>query len=191
MKKARVVEIPKDRPLTVDEYEDLSKHAFNSSLWQLTTYRRSAQELRDKLLQKGYPQGVVLVAMDAEGTVESKDLIEDTIARLIYLEYLDDLRTAQAIAEQEIRRKKGIVMVRQKLMQKRFDRATIEKAIEQASHHESFDDALAAAAQRYMQRSVYRRLESDYERKMKLMQHLMSRGFSAGDVREYVEGILE
>ena len=41
MKKARVVTIPEDRPLTPEEYEDLRTHAVNSSVWYATTYNLS------------------------------------------------------------------------------------------------------------------------------------------------------
>ena len=53
MRRAKIVEIP-DRELSLKEFDDLWRHAYNSASWYADKYHYSRARIRQKLLDKGY-----------------------------------------------------------------------------------------------------------------------------------------
>lgn len=197
MKKARIVEIPEDRPLTEDEYEKLSKHAFNSSVWTLGRSRKSEREIRDKLQQKGYVAHDVLVKKedvsldDARPATYSVNIIDDLIEQLKSLQYIDDEYTAQMIAESELRRGKGPVAIKMKLQQKGFTQDIINETLEEHTVEDDVAEAIQRAADAYTRKSVYRKEANSFMKKQKLMKHLATRGFSFPDINQYFDDVYD
>lgn len=195
MKKARVIEIPEDRPLTMQEYEDYAKHAVNSCIWTLSRWIQSEQQLRDKLRRKGYVDRPVPV--EYIGTVFDDDLsgirhiniIQEAIDTLVSQAYLDDTLTAQNLAKRELQRGKGATAIRKKLMEKQYKKEDIEQALASIDDSEDVAYAVEKAANRYMRSATYRKEQEPFLRKQKLMKRLLTRGFNMSDINTYFDEV--
>lgn len=188
MKKARVVTIPEDRPLTPEEYEDLRTHAVNSSVWYATTYNRSEQQLREKLYAKGYPKEPI-PAVDILGEVREVDLVEEVLDHLRQDAYvIDDTRLARHAIERAFASGEGPSKVRMSLLRRGIDRETIDELLDELGESDAKDAALEKAAERVLASSAYRRIEEPWKRKQKLVTVLTSKGFGFGDINDWWEG---
>jgi len=80
----------------------------------LLSYRsRSCQELRERLLKKGY----------------EKEIAQEVVEELKSLHYLDDLAFAREWVEMRLREKRGKILIRQELLKKGIDKEVIEDSI--------------------------------------------------------------
>lgn len=187
MKKAREILIPDDRPLTWDEYQDYSTHAFNSSSWYATEYSRTEQQVRDKLYKKGYPREEVDV-VDKQGDSHQFNMVEDTIEKLREGLILDDERIAKSTADRGLSSGKGASAIRMDLMRKGIDSKTIDNVIDELENNE---DAVIASvdkvAQRFLRSSACRKIENEWERSQKLTRAILSKGFSYSDIQLWKE----
>lgn len=192
MKKARVIDIPLDRPLTLKEYDDFSKHAINSMVYSLSRSMKSERELRDKLRSKGYiddPVEVLTSYREDETKTTTVRLISEAMQTLRDLSYLDEEHMAQRIAERELNQGRGPTAVKIKLMQKGFPPEIVESTVQDIDD-DTLYEAIERAARKYMRTSAYRKEENDFLRKQKLVRRLLTRGFSFSDVNNYIDDVI-
>jgi regulatory protein len=128
----------------------------------LLSYRsRSCQELRERLLKKGY----------------EKEIAQEVVEELKSLHYLDDLAFAREWVEMRLREKRGKILIRQELLKKGIDKEVIEDSIAEGfGKIVSSEDELAWRAIEKMV-SRYQKLEKAkaYRR---IKDFLIRRGFS-------------
>lgn len=184
MKKARQVEIPTDRPLTAHEVEELLQHAYNSSVWQITNYSRTSPQLREKLYAKGYPKETITFASH-EGTLHTVNLVEETLQKLTEGELVDDSRFAKEFIRAKQNAGLGINRIRLLLLQKQLPIELINKLLEEKDVTAN-NEALEKAFTRYVSSSTFRNTSDEYKKRNKLIQHLLSKGFSYDDISEKV-----
>lgn len=187
MKKAKVVDVPLDRPLTTQEHGALASHAHSSALWYAMQMGKNTFQIREKLWAKGYPRDPVQVQVSG-GELEPHDLVEECIAELVESAVVDDLDLATSLAESLLRQGRGTGAIRTKLFQRGFPRDMAEVALGEALGHGEDDaeaEALALAGERLLRSPSLHRLDSQKARQ-KLVRTLASRGFPLDAVFAWV-----
>lgn len=182
MKKARQIEIPKDRPLTYKEYEDYSEHAYNSSIWYIERYFCSSGQVKDRLYKKGYSRDTINFVKNDKSGVDSTNIVEDTIFKLQEQKYLNDEYYAEKTLNQKISEGKGLNFIRGFLYQKKVDSEIINKIIENFNDEDSIIEAIDKVSESFIKTSTYKKQENDFLKTQKLTQKLISRGFSFDDI---------
>ena len=134
--------------------------AYDSAIRMLTRRDHTEKELVYKLSRKKF---------------DAAD-IENTVKRCRELGYVDDAKTATAMAKQMTARGNGPFKIRRALEQKGVDDAAIQRAL---THCGSEDDQVESA-RNVMKRIRYRLYrESDFQKRRALAyRFLMGRGFS-------------
>lgn len=186
MKKAREIVIPDDGVITLEEYNDYSQHAFASSSWYATNYARNSNQIRDKLYRKGYPSDEVTVKLES-GEVMYKNMVEDTVERLIESLLIDDRHYAESVARSQVRQGNGMSKVRSMLMQKKVDSDLISEVIEELDLDDEIVEAVARQAERVIRSSQYQKIPEGWARQQKLTQKLLAKGFSFDDISRWKE----
>lgn len=186
MKKARQIEIPEDRNLTWDEYQDFNSHAIASSMWYASNYSRNSNQIRDKLYEKGYPHGEIGIDTSM-GEEVFKDIVEDTVNHLIECLLIDDRKYAESVINSQLNRGFGVSKIRMALSMKKVDKDLAEELLETLDLDDQKFEAIDKAAQRVVKSSAYLKLPEGYPRQQKLTQQLASKGFSFGDISEWRE----
>ena len=181
MKKARQIEIPSDRPLTFEEFEDYKNHAVNSSLWYASEYTRSEKQITEKLLNKGYIRDDVEY-VDEEGETQFFNIIDHVIAHLKEGLVLDDEAYARSLINRYSMGRRGKSYIKTKLYEKGIDSDLAERLMEELRDEEQVLEDIDALAERFMNGSSYRREENPYKRRQKLTSHLVSRGYGFDDI---------
>ncbi|MCJ7646039.1 RecX family transcriptional regulator [bacterium] len=128
----------------------------------LLSYRsRSCQELRERLLKKGY----------------EKEIAQEVVEELKSLHYLDDLAFAREWVEMRLREKRGKILIRQELLKKGIDKEVIEDSIAEGfGKIASSEDELAWRAIEKMVSRFQKLEKSKAYRRIK--DFLVRRGFS-------------
>ena len=141
-------------------YEILGTRAKKRAMYQLEQMDRTEHQLRDKLLQNGYPAVCV-------------DLAIDYVKKY---HYIDDLRYATNYISYQQKRKS-----RQKLkidlLTKGIDKNVIEQALDEA-----FDSDEQIKIRQLLEKKHYDPKECDRKEKQKTYQYLMRRGFKGSDI---------
>lgn len=184
MKKAREIEIPADRPLSLDEFTDFRTHAFKSSSWYATEYLRSEQQIIDKLLRKGYTREDVNY-LDKNGVEHSFNIIDEVITKLREYHLVNDDSYARTLIERYSSSGRGRNYTRNKLVEKGIQPEVIDDLLDELIDEDETFESVNAAATRYMNTSSYRREENHFKQKQKLTAHLISRGFTFDDIRNW------
>lgn len=168
----------KGRRLEVDEQQRLLEAdqlyiARSKALHYLAYRARSEQEVRRKLGQGGFSEGVV----------------DEVIARLETLGYLDDAAYAEGYARRRFETGGyGPRRVRNDLMRRGVGRADIEAALAKVFDEE--DDVIAAAREQAGRRwSRLAREEDPLKRRKKVYDFLLRRGFSYDVIQRVVDEI--
>lgn len=147
------------------EAEDQYVRAKQSALDYLAYKPRTEQEVRRKLKKREVPRPIV----------------EDVIARLYELEYLDDESYAHDYAHNRFSSKKyGPLRIRRELVERGIDRHVAEAAVD-----ELFAEENAQAAAREHAKKRWPRLDKDEDlrrRKQKMYRYLRRRGFSTDTI---------
>lgn len=187
MKKARKVEIPDDRALTVGELEDLKSHAWNSSIWYASNYIKTTGQIKQKLYDKGYPRDEVEVIND-DGSTTWVNIVEETVERLVEYSYVDDAAYVSSALRSGIRSGKSLSSLKTKLFQAGIDKNLIEEGIAEISEEdESFEDeALHKTASKLITSRTYLKLEHS-DRRNKLVKTLLTKGFQLSAVLEWAD----
>ncbi|MEM6287891.1 MAG: RecX family transcriptional regulator [Bacteroidota bacterium] len=163
--------------LTADEQRDLLTRqetfaAKSSALAGLSHRARTAHEVRKALLDKGFPEAIA----------------DDTVADLERLGLIDDEAYARAFVRGRFAgRGYGPARLRQDLMRKGVDRATIDAALDELSEAEDLGAEARGQAQK-----KWRALASEADlrkRKKKTMDYLVRRGFGFDAAREAVDDL--
>lgn len=191
-KKARVVEIPEDRRLDEKTYNELFSHAKNSGIYYCTASPKSEQQIREKLIAKGYVEEEVTVFSKKEdGSVANEykaNIIEDTIRHLEMLVLLDDSFLARGVVESMLRKGKGAQEIKRKLREKKIDSDIMDESIESLEEDEdAIFEAIEKAVFTYKRKSVYRREQDPYKQQQKLFSFLMGRGFNTSQIKVYLD----
>ena len=185
MKKARQIEIPEDRPLTFEEFEDFKSHALKSSMWYASEYTRSEKQIIEKLLNKGYVRGDVEY-LDEEGETRFFNIIDHVIIHLKEGLVLDDEAYARSLIGRYSSGRRGASYIRNKLFEKGIDSATAERLLAELRDEDQVLEDIEALAQRYMNSLAYTRADP-YRRNQKLTAHLVARGYSFDDISRWRE----
>lgn len=184
MKQARQIEIPENRSLTWEEYLDFSGHAVNSSMWYASNYTRNSNQIREKLYAKGYPKGEVEVDLP-EGGTEFKDMVEDTVERLVEGLLIDDRQYATSVINSQLSRGLGISRIRSALIAKKVDPQLAQDLLDTLDLEDQTNEAIDRAAKKVVRSSAFLKLEPGWPRQQKLTQQLASKGFSFSDISEW------
>lgn len=184
MKKARQIVIPEERPLTAEEFYDFFLHARNSSSWYATEYTRSEKQIIEKLLAKGYIRDDVTY-LDKSGVEKKFNIIDEVIVNLKENFLINDEGYAKSLINRYTDSKRGDGYIRQKLIAKGIDSDEATRLIEENKDDDRNFENLEYLAGRYRNSSAYTRVENPFKQKQKLTSHLLSRGFSFGDIREW------
>ena len=141
-------------------YEILGTRAKKRAMFLLERMDRTEHQLRDKLMQNGYPAVCV-------------DLAIDYVKKY---HYIDDLRYATNYISYQQKRKS-----RQKLkidlLTKGIDKNVIEQALDEA-----FDSDEQIKIRQLLEKKHYDPKECDRKEKQKTYQYLMRRGFKGSDI---------
>lgn len=141
-------------------YEILGTRARKRAMFLLERMDRTEHQLRDKLMQNGYPAVCV-------------DLAIDYVKKY---HYIDDLRYATNYISYQQKRKS-----RQKLkidlLTKGIDKNVIEQALDEA-----FDSDEQIKIRQLLEKKHYDPKECDRKEKQKTYQYLMRRGFKGSDI---------
>lgn len=141
-------------------YEILGTRAKKRAMFLLERMDRTEHQLRDKLMQNGYPAVCV-------------DLAIDYVKKY---HYIDDLRYATNYISYQQKRKS-----RQKLkidlLTKGIDKNVIEQALDEA-----FDSDEQIKIRQLLEKKHYDPEECDRKEKQKTYQYLMRRGFKGSDI---------
>ena len=135
---------------------------------------RTAAELREHLLRKGY----------------SADETEDAVSEMIGYRYIDDYQYAVRYYEYNREKKRGVMRAERELLEKGIDKETARNAKEDFLYEQKvdeFEDALEIARKEvWVQPDVYgespRAREVDDRLSAKIARKLESKGFSKGDI---------
>lgn len=141
-------------------YEILGTRAKKRAMFLLERMDRTEHQLRDKLMQNGYPAVCV-------------DLAIDYVKKY---HYIDDLRYATNYISYQQKRKS-----RQKLkidlLTKGIDKNVIKQALDEA-----FDSDEQIKIRQLLEKKHYDPKECDRKEKQKTYQYLMRRGFKGSDI---------
>lgn len=192
MKKAKQVDFPQDRPLTFEEYNDLSKHAYNSALWYVTNYNKNSYQIRTKLYDKGYLKDEVPVVKNDEKTYHN--IVEETITKLKDFSYINDESYVESAIYSGLRKGKSISSIRTKLFQTGLPKDLIDKGMEEFSEEtqtEMEDDALDKAASKIVNSYSFTKITDPFKAKQKIVQSLATKGFPMGKIFEWIDENLD
>ena len=177
MRGARQVEV--NPPVVQEDHNDLIKHARNSAEWYCGAGMKTESMIREKLRQKGYPNGPVELADGDEA-----DYIATAIefCQSLYLVYSDE-SYCDEIARSGVRAGKGPLELRQKFMQKGIASEAVRDCLEEYP----IQDAIENGMRKALRSSGVRKAENEYERKQKLIEHFARKGFRFGDIKQALE----
>lgn len=141
-------------------YEILGTRAKKRAMFLLERMDRTEHQLRDKLMQNGYPAVCV-------------DLAIDYVKKY---HYIDDLRYATNYISYQQKRK-GRQKLKIDLLTKGIDKNVIEQALDEA-----FDSDEQIKIRQLLEKKHYDPMECDRKEKQKTYQYLMRRGFKGSDI---------
>lgn len=149
-------------PLTDAQREKLKASAMNSCMWHLGQSSKTKKQLRDKLVLKEIPE----------------DIIEETLERLVELQYVDDENYADIFVQnKQAFNKMGKGAIRQELRKKGIDQETIENALEEISE----DDERVRARELVLKKLPSTR-NLDRQKRMNRLVGMLSRKGYGGNI---------
>lgn len=187
-KQPRKVEIPEDSVLDFDTFEELRQHAFKSSTWYLGKFPAHSTKLRQRLFEKGYPDGETRY-IDYDDEEKSQHIVDSVIAELKDLVMVDDEFYIQSKLRSGLYSGKGISLLARELKFKGVPEEELELAVEaiQDDIDMSIIDSVDKAAQKAMRASAYRKATNPWQRKMAVSRGLMAKGFDRDTIDEWME----
>ena len=154
--------------------EDPARRVFERAVKMLESRARSARDLRKRLILKGEPEA----------------LVDQAIARLIELRYLDDAAYARMVARGKIEGSGWSGhRLRQELWKRGVDRTIAEDALREVSGEleETQDAQLEKLA---LKQAVKLRDAEPLARRRRLVAYLARRGYDLDDVLKVVNRVL-
>lgn len=179
MRGARQVEV--NPPVVQEDHADLIKHARNSAEWYCGAGMKTESMIREKLSQKGYPNGPVALASG-----EEIDYIETAIeyCNSLYIVYSDE-SFCEEVARDGVRAGKGPIELRQKFMQKGISQDAVRDCLDEYPVQVAIENGLRKA----LRSSGVRKAANPHERKQKLIEYYARKGFRFGDIKQALEGV--
>ncbi|MCL1077789.1 regulatory protein RecX [Parashewanella spongiae] len=129
--------------------------AYQTAVWLLASRDYSHNQIKAKLLDKGYEEPE----------------IDTTLERCVTSGYIDDARYATALIRSHINKGHGVMRIRQSLHQKGLQADIITLRIEE-SECDWFELAKCKAQKKFADKSIV-----DYKDKAKRIRFLMGQGF--------------
>lgn len=160
------------RPLKLEqvcEDSDLKLKCYASAIRLLAIREHSRRELSQKLTRKGF----------------SSDLVDDLIDELKEQNLQSDSRYAEILINSRLRKGYGPIYVQHYLKDKGVDSDTIESMLD--FNDVAWQKALIDTAEK----KYGTQLPDDFQQKIKQMNFLKQRGFTAEQIRHYYEPRLD
>lgn len=171
MRRKRKGEIDESERVIAD-VEKARKRTFDRAVNLLTFKPRSIKELRERLLEKDWTNGAI---------------VEDVIKTLETYGYLNDEQFAKDFAASKLRQKPvGKHVLRQKLIQKKLDKETIDDAIEKTFENTSEEEIIDLAIEKRLRLKGKPATREDAK---KFYDFLLRQGFSYDLVRDKMREI--
>jgi regulatory protein len=145
--------------------------AFDCSLRVLALRDHSEAELRRKLKEKGYQEG-----------------IEESIARLKELDFLDDLRFARSFAASAVRNGRGYgARLKLELKRRGVDPAIVSQVLDEINEEYSEKELLAELIERRY--AGFDAGSANEKEKRKVVGYLQRKGFSLSAIFAQINGV--
>lgn len=181
MRKAKQVEVPSEGPLPWDTYKELRDHAYNSASYYLTNYGKHSAQVRSKLYEKGYPREESEV-LTPKGTVVTRHLVRDALAKLAEEGLVDDDHVIEATIERKLAGGMGFRKIGPELSKAGIPREEYEPFLERYQKSQELSQSLERAYRNALNSFSYKKAATPWERRQKLTQALLRRGFSSDDI---------
>jgi regulatory protein len=164
-----------DDELTVEQKKNLEEKIElykikQSSFVYLSGRNHSKYELKLKLLKKSY----------------NKQLVSVVLSDLERLNYLDDKEFAKQYFEVKLKKKKGINLIKSELAKKGVRREIVEEVSLSFSNDPRLIESAKILSEKKLQ-VLNRKNQTELQKKQKMFQYLLSRGFSTEIVKESIE----
>jgi len=187
-KKARTVEIDPNKTLGFDEYDELVRHARNSSMWYLGRFASHSSKIRQRLYEKGYPKDDVK-HLGLDGELELSNIVEDTMAELELLHMLDDELYIESKLKASIAKGKGASLAARELKYNGIPEDEIDAVLDTIEDEleDRQNEAVDKAAQKIMRSTPFRKAERSWQKSMVLSGGLRAKGFD----RELVDSWMD
>lgn len=187
-KKARTVEVDTSKPLDFDVFDDLLRHARNSSMWYLGRFPSHSTKIRQRLYEKGYPEEDVSY-YDGIGELQTANIVDETMKELELLHMLDDKLFIESRLKSFIARGKGVSLAVQEMKFKGIPEEQIEAVLEAIGDELDGDlaEAVGKAAEKAMRSTPYRKATSGWQRSMVISGALRAKGFDREIVDYWME----
>lgn len=188
MKKAKTVEIP-DEILDLSTYEDLRNHALRSSIWYAQRYLCHSSKLKKRLYEKGYTREPVLYR-DEYGKEISSNIVDEVMEQMDELSYLDDERFIERKIESELRKGRGVSLIKLKLLPYGVSEDEFEKVLsrfDSSDFEEKNNEAIEKAFRKIVRSSRFKKADNDFMRESIVISTLLSKGFDFDDIKNFIE----
>jgi regulatory protein len=164
-----------DDELTVEQKKNLEEKIElykikQSSFVYLSGRNHSKYELKLKLLKKSY----------------NKQLVSVVLSDLERLNYLDDKEFAKQYFEVKLKKKKGINLIKSELAKKGVRREIVEEVSLSFSNDPRLIESAKILSEKKLQ-VLNRKNQTELQKKQKMFQYLLSRGFSTEIIKESIE----
>lgn len=187
-KKARTVEIDPTKTLELNEYDELVRHARNSSIWYLGRFPSHSTKIRERLYEKGYPREAVK-HLDIEDEVQESNIVDEVMHELELLHMLDDQLFIESKIKAAIYKGKGTSLAARELKYKGIPEEEIEAVLEGLEDEldSQLLEAVDKAAQKIMRSTPFRKAERSWQKSMVLSGGLRAKGFDRDTVDSWME----
>lgn len=187
-KKAKTVEIDSNKTLSFSEFDDLLRHARNSSLWYVGRFPSHSTKLKKRLYEKGYPEESVSHE-NSEGVVEKSNIVDLAMEELQLLHMIDDQLYIESKLKTEVSKGKGLSLAVRELKYKGIPEEEIDTVLENIE--DSLDTELFAAVQKAAEKAMrstpFRKAENGWRKSMIVSGALRAKGFDRDTVDNWME----
>ncbi len=144
--------------------DELKVRVYNSALRLLGYRMRSINEMRDRLIEKKYPN----------------DIIDETINKLLKIGYLNDVEFANAFARDKVKGKKiGPLALRIEFIPHKIDEETLEKIIANVYEKYPISDLIKLLLDK---KKILPGTKLDQKTKKRIYDLLIRKGFNWNDI---------
>ena len=155
------LEITDEKDRIIKDYAKSKARTMNRAVRLLAAKPRSVTELRERLLEKEWTNGVI---------------VDEVLEKLKEYNYLDDVQFAKSFAASKLRQKPlGKRRLKQTLSQKKLDKETVEQAIEKVYENTPEDEIIEIAIKKRLRLKGKPETREDSK---KFYDYLMRQGFS-------------
>lgn len=187
-KKAKTVEIDPNKTLSFSEFDDLLRHARNSSLWYVGRFPSHSTKLKKRLYEKGYPEEAVSHE-NSGGVIEKSNIVDLAMEELQLLHMIDDRLYIESKLKSEVSKGKGLSLAVRELKYKGIPEEELEAVLETIEEDLDSDllAALQKAAEKAMRSTPFKKADNGWRKSMIVSGALRAKGFD----REIVDSWME